>query len=171
MTRHSAARVLTVALAAVLVLAACDNGDDDVDIGVGEGDGVATTTTEAGDGPAMADGATVGTTESDLGVMLVDSEGRTLYVFLNDEENTSNCTGACLDNWPPLFAESADASGDVDGALLGTTTSNEAGEAQVTYAGRPLYYFAADTGPGDTNGQGVGDVWFVVGVDGEPIRG
>jgi len=151
------------------VLVACGNGDGD---DAGGGDVTTTTgaTADEGDGGDATATATVATSESDLGTILVDSEGATLYVFLQDEENVSNCAGGCLDTWPPLFAASVEADGDVDGSLLGTTTSNESGEEQVTYAGRPLYYFAADTSPGDTNGQGVGDAWFVVGVDGVPIR-
>lgn len=160
------ARVLVAAVGAVLLLAGCGNGDGEGDAG----DAITTATTTTTAPAASDDAATVGTAETDLGVILADGEGRTLYVFLNDEDNVSNCTGGCLETWPPLYAESVEAGGDVDSSLLDTTTSNETSQAQATYGGRPLYYFATDTEPGDTNGQGVGDVWFIVGTDGEPIR-
>lgn len=166
-------RALVMAVLAAALLAACGDGDDDA----GAGGDVTTTTvapTDAGGGDdaeqAAPAAATVATAEHDLGTILVDGEGRTLYVFLQDEENVSNCSGSCIDNWPPFLAGTLEGEGDVDANLLGTTTSNESGEAQGTYAGRPLYYFAADSAAGDTNGQGVGDVWFVVGTDGEPIQ-
>ncbi len=164
-------RALVMVVLASALLVACGDGDDDV----GAGDDVTTTavaTTDPGDdaGQTAPAAATVSTAEHDLGTILVDGEGRTLYVFLQDEENVSNCSGSCIDNWPPFLAGTLEGDGDVDGNLLGTTTSNESGEAQGTYAGRPLYYFAADSAAGDTNGQGVGDVWFVVGTDGEPIQ-
>ena len=57
----------------------------------------------------------------------------------------------------------------VDGSLLGTTERDD-GTTQVTYDGQPLYVFASDAAPGDTNGQGVGEVWFVVGPDGKTIE-
>jgi predicted lipoprotein with Yx(FWY)xxD motif len=88
-------------------------------------------------------------------------------VFDNDTDGTSACYDQCAENWP-AFTGTADASGDVDASLIGTTTRDD-GTTQVTYNGQPLYYFAADQAPGDTNGQGVGDVWWVVGPDGAKI--
>lgn len=108
--------------------------------------------------------------QSALGPILADADGRTLYVFLNDEDNVSNCSGGCRDTWPPLDGEDVEAGEGVDRALLGTTTSTPDGQPQVTYKSQPLYYFSRDSQPGDTNGQGVGGVWFVVSPDGEPIR-
>ncbi|HWB72169.1 MAG TPA: hypothetical protein VG452_08115 [Egibacteraceae bacterium] len=108
--------------------------------------------------------------QSGVGRILADADGRTLYVFLNDEDNVSNCSGGCRDTWPPLAGEDVEAGEGVDRALLGTTTSTPDGQPQVTYRARPLYYFSRDGQPGDTNGQGVGGVWFVVSPDGEPIR-
>ncbi|MGQ0849004.1 MAG: COG4315 family predicted lipoprotein [Actinomycetota bacterium] len=107
----------------------------------------------------------VATTE--LGDVLADSEGFTLYVFMNDEAGVSNCTGACADNWLALSGDIAAGAG-VDASLLGTTTRDD-GSVQITYNGRPLYYFIGDTGPGEVNGQGVNEVWFVVDAAGEPV--
>lgn len=155
--------ILTAALGALALLAAScggggGNGDTDV---VGEG---TTTTTRPADGAV-----TVGVADSELGSILVDGEGRTLYLFTNDEPEMSTCIDACAENWPPLEAPEPPVAGEgVDEDLLGSITRDD-GTDQVTYAGMPLYHFAADTGPGDTQGQGVGDVWFVVGADGEAI--
>lgn len=115
--------------------------------------------------------ATVDTTESDLGTILTDADGRTVYVFLNDSGEESTCYEDCAQNWPALEVEDDPQAGEgVDASLLGTT-ERRGGALQVTYGDRPLYYFAGDAQPGDTNGQGIGDVWFVVSPEGEPIRG
>lgn len=106
-----------------------------------------------------------------LGSFLVDAKGMTLYIFLNDTPNTSNCYDACAQNWPPLLAEGTPVAGEgVDASLLGTTQRKD-GTTQVTYNGWPLYYFVRDEKPGDTNGQGVRDVWFVISPQGEKIGG
>jgi predicted lipoprotein with Yx(FWY)xxD motif len=86
----------------------------------------------------------------------------TLYTFKPDEENVSTCEGACADAWPPLTVDSAEgvAAGDgVDGTLAAFERSD--GTLQVSYDGAPLYYFARDTAPGEINGHGAGDAWFV----------
>jgi predicted lipoprotein with Yx(FWY)xxD motif len=121
--------------------------------------------------PAPAEaGATVDVAESELGTILVDAEGQTLYAFLNDSGGESTCYDECAANWPALEADGEPQSGaGVDASLLGTT-EREDGTSQVTYNQRPLYYFAADEAPGDNNGQGVGDVWYVVSPEGEPIQ-
>ncbi|MCS7221609.1 MAG: hypothetical protein N0A15_09980 [Anaerolineae bacterium] len=106
-----------------------------------------------------------------LGSFLVDAKGMTLYIFLNDTPNTSNCYDACARNWPPLLVEGAPVAGEgVDASLLGTTQRKD-GTTQVTYNGWPLYYFVGDEKPGDTNGQGVREVWFVISPQGEKISG
>ncbi len=119
-------------------------------------------------GAATVNVAEVGT----FGQALVDGEGRTLYLFTNDTQNsgTSSCTGDCLVAWPPLFTDGDPVAGEgVDAALLGTIALPD-GTTQVTYNGWPLYYYAEDTAPGDVNGQGVGGVWFVVSPTGEMIE-
>lgn len=121
--------------------------------------------TEAADDAAAA--TTVMVTTSDFGDILADGDGNTLYVFDNDEEGVSNCTGGCADTWPPLTGD-VEAGPEVDAGLLGTVERDD-GATQVTYDGSPLYYYAADAEPGDINGQGVGDVWWVVGPDGQRI--
>ena len=86
----------------------------------------------------------------------------------------SACTGGCLEKWPPLTA--ADASAALTGGAgvtgeLGTITREDDGSAQVTINGMPLYYYYEDKQAGDTKGQAVGDVWWVVGPDGSKISG
>lgn len=99
----------------------------------------------------------------ELGEFLVAANGMTLYMFDNDEMGVSNCTEGCLENWPAFTLYPGDrlaASSDIMGEW--GTIANEEGPAQITYNGMPLYYFAGDEAPGDTNGQGAGDVWWVV---------
>ena len=152
-------RVVIVLSALVLVAAGC--GDDDSDGATGAGDTDQTTPTAT---------ATVAIADSELGEILVDGEGMTLYLFTNDEGDTSTCTGDCAEAWPPLEAPDELVAGEgVDESLLGTTERDD-GSVQVTYASAPLYYYAPDSAPGDTTGQGVGGVWFVVGADGEAIQ-
>ena len=118
---------------------------------------------------APAEPATVQTADSGLGTILVDADGNTLYVFDADEDGTSTCYGECEDNWPPLTADAPTAGEGADESLLGTTERDD-GSVQVTYDGRPLYFFAGDAAPGDTNGQAVGDVWWVVDAEGAAIE-
>ena len=164
-------RLLALTAVLLLVLAACGDDDDD---GTAAGDTSTTaaaddtSTTAAGDG-AAAGAATVAVASSDLGDILVDGEGLTLYMFGNDEGGESACYDSCAQTWPPLVTEGDATGGDgADAALLGTTARDD-GTTQVTYNGHPLYYYATDSAPGDTNGQGVGDVWFVLSPAGEPI--
>lgn len=96
----------------------------------------------------------------ELGTILTDGEGRTLYVFANDEEGQSNCHGQCAVNWPPLLTEGEPTAADGVEGSVGTTERD--GGTQVTYDGAPLYHYANDETAGDANGHDVGGVWFVV---------
>jgi len=99
----------------------------------------------------------------ELGSFLVDKEGMTLYRFNSDEPDKSNCYDQCATNWPPLLVEEGQMPTGNAGVVgqLGTIERDD-GAIQVTYEGMPLYYWVDDAAPGDTNGQGVNDVWFVV---------
>jgi predicted lipoprotein with Yx(FWY)xxD motif len=121
------------------------------------------------DGGPVQTNAAVNVFENEtLGAILVDASGRTLYLFTNDEPSVSNCSGGCALAWPPLVTVDDPAAGDgVVGGLLGTVT-REDGSAQVTHNGRPVYYYAGDEKPGDTNGHEVGGVWFAVSTVEEP---
>jgi predicted lipoprotein with Yx(FWY)xxD motif len=128
-------------------------------LGACTGGGTGTAATGAS---AAAGGATVGTASSGLGTFLTGPDGRTLYVLTKDSANTSTCTSTCADNWPPFMlaaGQQPQAGAGVTGQL-GTLTRSD-GAIQATYGGRPLYYFKGDAKAGDTNGQGVGGVWFV----------
>ncbi len=109
-----------------------------------------------------AGAVTVGLASGPDGDYLTGVDDLTLYVFGNDSANTSTCDGDCAATWPPFtIAPGTEllAVSDVTGAL--TTISRADGSMQVVYAGSPLYYYVADTAPGDTKGQGIGDVWFI----------
>ena len=100
-----------------------------------------------------------------LGAMLTDVAGRSLYLLARDQRNVSTCTGICAREWPPLLTVDDPVAGDgVAVEILGTINRDD-GSRQVTYDGRPLYRFAGDDKPGDTNGHDIGDVWFVVNPD------
>ena len=154
-----------LALIAVLTLVAgaCgDDGDDtggDVSTGAPEDD----TTTTAGSTSDVA--ATVRVGETSLGDVLVDAEGRTLYLFTKDSDGESACSDGCAATWPPLIADDPTAGEGVDGTKLSTITRDD-GAKQVAYDGKPLYRYAPDTKAGDVNGQGVGGVWFALKADG-----
>jgi predicted lipoprotein with Yx(FWY)xxD motif len=110
--------------------------------------------------------------DSEHGEILVDAEGRTLYMFVPDEETGEpTCYEDCATNWPPLVADGEATVGEgLDDSLVTTVPRTDDAGEQVKYGDWPLYLFANDAAPGDTNGQGVGEVWYVVGADGEPIR-
>jgi predicted lipoprotein with Yx(FWY)xxD motif len=126
-------------------------------------------TAEPTESPAEGEGSVL-VADSDLGSILTDADGMTIYFFANDTEGVSNCEGDCLANWPPVEAEDDPVAGEGVTAELGTIERSD-GTRQLTVNGFPAYYFAGDSAAGDTNGQGVGEVWFVFGADGEPIEG
>ena len=107
-----------------------------------------------------------------LGKILVGSRGRTLYLFKKDTRGKSSCSGTCAVNWPPLLATGRRVAGSGVRASKLTTTSRSNRQQQVIYDGHPLYRFIGDTGPGDTNGEGLtafGARWFVVSPAGNQI--
>ena len=160
-----------VAAIAVVVLALTACGEEDATDTADEVDD-ADATDDAGevdDAAATEDAATVAIGSTDLGEVLVDGDGMTLYMFDPDEQGASTCDDDCADAWPPLIDEDPVAGEGVDEALLGTTERDD-GEPQVTYDGWPVYLWASDQEPGDATGQGVQDDWWVVEADGTPVR-
>lgn len=103
------------------------------------------------------------------GDYVVDGSGRSLYMFALDDERTSTCVDACAQRWPPLLGDPTAGPG-VDQSLLGNAERAN-GAIQVTYSGHPLYYYTGDGSPGETEGQGFNDVWFLVSPSGEPLTG
>ena len=118
--------------------------------------------------------ATIDVRSAGLGSYVVDSQGRTLYLFEKDKGTKSMCSGACASDWPPATASGHPKAGSkVDAALLGTSTRSD-GKSQLTYNGHPLYRYAGDGAAGDTNGQGLtafGGAWYVVSPTGQKIEG
>jgi len=124
--------------------------------------------------PTPATAVTVPTimvaTDAKLGQFLVDGNGMTLYAFTKDKPDQSNCTGSCLTNWPPLLTTGTPKLGaGVNDALVSSAALAD-GSRIVTYNDMPLYHFAKDTKPGDTNGQGVLGFWFVVSPEGKFVQ-
>ena len=153
--------------ALALIAAACTGG------GSSSGGGL------YGAGPATSSAQPAATVVdlrgSSLGQMLVDGQGRSLYLFEADQAGRSNCDAACASAWPPYLSNGAPKAGNgVTGGQLGTTARAGDGGTQVTYHDHPLYYYVGDSEPGDTNGQGLdqfGAKWYVVGAGGDKIVG
>lgn len=120
----------------------------------------------AGGGAGVVSTAKVG----DLGTILVDSEGRTLYDFHKDKGSTSACYGSCAGAWPPLLTEGEpQAKGGAQAGMLGTTKRKD-GTTQVTYNGWPLYTYVGDQKPGEANGNDIdqfGAQWYALQPDGQ----
>jgi predicted lipoprotein with Yx(FWY)xxD motif len=127
-----------------------------------------TAATTASDKPV---GVQLATTS--LGSVIVDDQGMTLYLFSKDTQGQpSVCTGKCLDAWPPLLATTGTPTvgAGLDASKL-TIIPRADGGKQVAYNGWPLYYWVKDAKPGDTTGQKVGDVWFVLDAKGDKVAG
>lgn len=104
-----------------------------------------------------------------LGKYLTDTEGKTLYYFKMDAPGKSACVGDCLTRWPLYYRETAAATGTLKAEDFGTLQRSD-GQNQTTYKGYPLYYWIGDSKAGDTKGQGVKDVWFVVNPENFPPK-
>jgi predicted lipoprotein with Yx(FWY)xxD motif len=141
-------------------------------VAAGCGGAGATAASSAPPKTASGQAATVGISNTGIGQILVNSQGRTLYLFKADQGTKTACTGACAGAWPPLLVTGKPtASSGVTASLLGTTTRPE-GTTQVTYNGHPLYLFAQDQKAGETNGQGVsafGAAWFALNSAGNQV--
>ena len=136
--------------------------------------GTAATNYGGGSAPGSPSGsATVSVADSSLGQILVDGNGKTIYLFEADTNTQSTCSGGCAQAWPPVTTNGAPkAAGGASASLLGTTARSD-GTTQVTFGGHPLYSFTGDTKPGDTNGEGstaFGAGWDVLTPTGEKIE-
>ena len=124
--------------------------------------------------PTTGDGrpASVGVASTGLGDVLVDRQGRTLYLFERDSGTMSACTGACAVNWPPLRVRRTPLVGSGAKPSDVGRTARPDGISQLTYNGHPLYTFVNDKQPGDTNGEGInafGGAWFAVSPVGDKV--
>jgi predicted lipoprotein with Yx(FWY)xxD motif len=128
----------------------------------------------AGPQPASVSAAkkTIEVRSTRLGKILVDSQGRTLYLFKKDSRGKSACSGECAKFWPPLRVSGRPTAGSsISAAKVGTVSRSDR-TLQVTYNGHPLYTFLQDTRPGQTHGQGLtafGAAWFVLSPAGSQI--
>jgi len=168
--RPRAVAVLAVGAAVALTLAACGS-DDSSSTSATSTSSSPSTSAPTGTGTAtvdLSDNAALGTE------VLVDADGRTLYLFEKDDEaDESYCSGACADAWPPLTSTGKANAGDGLDASQLTTFEREDGGTQVAYAGHPLYLYAGDSAPGDANGNGVdqfGAEWYAMDASGDVVE-
>jgi len=157
-----------VALAAMLLLAACGSGTPAGSASPAPSSAAGSTAAAAG----ASGSVTVRVAQGPLGGYLTDSSGRAVYEFASDSVARSTCTGSCLAYWPALASTGMPAAGNgVSAAKLTVFTRSDGGH-QVAYAGHPLYYFALDKSSGDTLGQGLdnfGAKWWLMSPSGQPI--
>lgn len=153
-----------IAVALLSTVAACggtgSSGSGSSGYGSGSGGGTST------------GAATISVHNSSLGNVLVDGQGRTLYLFEADKNGSSACSGSCAQAWPPLTSSGTpQATNGAASNEVGTIT-RQGGQKQITYHGFPLYYFVGDHKSGDTTGQGLdqfGAKWYVLSPAGNAI--
>jgi predicted lipoprotein with Yx(FWY)xxD motif len=171
MSRKPIAIALLIA-ALALVSAGCGSSNDSGTSGGGYGAGAAakpTTTSPAESGGAVVAVAAV----PKLGKVIVDEGGLTLYDFHKDKGTVSSCYGQCAAVWPPLTTEGSPQGKGVAASKLGTTKRKD-GTTQVTFAGHPLYTYAADSKPGEANGNdfsSFGAQWYALEPSGAELEG
>ncbi|HET9198124.1 MAG TPA: hypothetical protein VFN92_07730 [Solirubrobacterales bacterium] len=166
---------LLLAAALSLAVVGCGDSGGGGDTVTSQETGSTQAASESDDKPAKgAWGVAFGAGSADFGVILFDAAGRTLYVFDGDPGAESTCYGACARAWPPALTEGEPkARGEAVSAKVGAEKRRD-GTVQLTYAGRPLYYFSGDKGGAEYNGQGArafGGTWRVIRPDGEAVGG
>jgi len=176
MKRKTCATALLAAVALALVIAGCGGGSDSGSSSAASTAAAGTDTGKSAEAVKAAPNAEQGTVfvslgnVSGLGMVLVDSEGMTLYDFQKDQGDESSCYGECAGFWPPLLTKGEpQPSNGADASLLGTTERKD-GTMQVTYNGHPLYLFVEDTKPGEANGNDLdkfGGEWYALDSRGE----
>ncbi|HEX7245302.1 MAG TPA: hypothetical protein VF245_07045 [Solirubrobacterales bacterium] len=172
--------IALLALALVLAAAGCGSSSGAGGNAYGGGEGTssegtskkgATAEKKSGiGGPVSPSSISIVDLGGDVGRVLIDAEGHTLYYFEKDEGGKSACYGACAKAWPPMLAAGPrEARGGVSAAKMGTTKRSD-GTVQITYAGWPLYTYAVDTTFGEANGTDVkafGASWYPLHPSGE----
>jgi predicted lipoprotein with Yx(FWY)xxD motif len=140
-------RLASIIAAGTLLLAAC------------------TQQTGAGSAAPSSGGIDVTVSHTAAGDALAGAVGMTLYVFKNDTNGSSTCTGDCAATWPPLLGDGSQVNaGDGVSGTFGTTTRDD-GSSQITHGGQPLYYYSGDQAAGDSKGDGIGGVWSIAPVE------
>jgi predicted lipoprotein with Yx(FWY)xxD motif len=181
--------ILVLVLALALLAAGC-GGDDEAEQPAGEETAAPTSSADEAvppeqdvvalaQRPAGEEGlrvparrARIVAEDSDFGRILFDANGQAIYVFEIDDSNQSNCTSAdCVEAWPPVLTEEQPSAGTgIEVELLGTIRRDD-GVLQVTYNGRPLYFYEHE-GPGEIKCHNVnlhGGLWWVVAPSGDPV--
>jgi predicted lipoprotein with Yx(FWY)xxD motif len=153
-------RMLAVAAIGAVALAACGSSKSGGSYGA-----------HANSAPPAAQSTQVAVTTGNtaLGSVLVDSTGLTLYGRTSDTNGMSSCTGACATAWPPLTVSSSTLPAGLDAKIFSVITRPD-GSHQLRAGKWPLYRYAGDAAPGDTNGQGSGGVWFAVAPTGKLVK-
>lgn len=173
-------KALALAAAAALIVAGCGGGDATSESAYGGEGESSSQSAYGGGGRSYGEGSTTGAPTSaeggkaatvsvgsvpELGRVLVDSEGFTLYDFHKDKGATPSCYGPCASAWPPLLTDGPpQPSNGASASKLGTTKRND-GTMQVTYAGHPLYTYSLDDKPGDAKGNDTdafGAEWYAL---------
>lgn len=168
--------ILVFLVAGMLVIAGC-GGDSDSESGSSASDNAPTAQDDA---PAPSEasaskpegkssGTEVEVGESEFGPMLFDTNGQAIYIFENDPKGETVCYDECAAEWPPVFTDGEPQAGKgVKKSLLGTVKRRD-GKLQVTYGGKPLYFYAHEE-PNEVRCHNVnlnGGMWWVVGPDGK----
>src|SRR5919199_1375194 len=152
-------------VAGLLALAGC-GGDDDASVTTKQTDKAAMPKPQRA--PVAPTGTAITVRDSDFGPMLFDSRKRAIYIFENDRRGKTVCYGECAKAWPPVYTKGTpQARTGVRQGLLATVTRRD-GRQQVTYAGKPLYFYSHEK-PGEVRCHNVnlnGGLWWVVGPDG-----
>ena len=168
--------VTAAALAIGIAAAGCGSGGGSSAASTGAGTNASGGTSGGyggGSSAAASSAVTLKAASSTLGKILVDQDGKTLYLFEADAMNKSNCSGGCATVWPPITVNgTATAGSGVSAKLIGTTRRPD-GSSEVTYAGHPLYWYEGDSNPGDTNGEGLTDFggsWDAVSPAGKAVE-
>ena len=159
---------LGLLLVTAIALTGCGGGDETTSV-----EPSAKETTAAEKQPPQpkkgAWGVAFGAEGEELGLILYDLSGHTLYTFSKDKGGESSCYGACAEKWPPaLTEEKPEARGEAVAAKVGATKRKD-GTRQLTYAGHPLYTFSGDRSA-EVNGNGVtafGGRWYAIRPNGQ----
>jgi len=176
---HSTLRPLFLVLASVTLAAACSSSGTattaapSVAAPATPAPSAAAPSEAASEAPSAATGSeTISISTTALGDIIVEDEGKTVYAFSPDSAGTPTCYDQCATTWPPVLAEDGTtltAGAGLDASKL-TTVDRTDGTKQVKYGDWPLYYFSGDSAAGDTNGQGIATMWYVLDATGAMVK-
>lgn len=177
MKRLTLFAVAAAALAAAALAAGCGGSSGETASGGSSGNSSRTYAnggnSNGGSAEAAAGGATVAVANSSLGQILVNGQGRAVYLFEKDPGTASTCYDVCANIWPPVTTSGTPSAGQgAVAAKLGTTKRSD-GTLQVTYDGHPLYTYAGDSNPAQTNGESLvqfGAEWYVLSPAGQAVE-